>query len=70
MLKASIELSLGSVDQKAAGKVKKSVRKAADKITSKFAKKLKGKRKLKGQVDEILAGQAKNDQESAESVNP
>lgn len=59
MLKTSINLTLSTIDEKASSKIKKSVEKAADRITAKFAKKLKGKSKLKGQVNEIVGKKAK-----------
>lgn len=59
MLKTSINLTLTGIDEKAAVRVKKSVEKAADRLTSKFAKKLKGKAKIKGQVKEIVGKKSK-----------
>lgn len=59
MLKTSINLTLSTIDEKASAKIKKSVEKAADRITAKFAKKLKGKAKLKGQMNDMVGKKSK-----------
>lgn len=59
MLKTSMNLTLTSIDEKAAARVKKSVEKAAERLTAKFAKKLKGKGKLKGQVNQMVGKKSK-----------
>ena len=69
MLKSSITLTLNSIDEKASAKIKKSVEKAVERLTKKFAKNLKGKRKLKGQVNEIVGKKSKTLTELAEPAN-
>ncbi len=67
MLKASINLTLNSVDEKAALKISKSVEKAAEKLTRKFARRLKAKSKLKNEVKGILESSNKTNLESQEN---
>lgn len=63
MLKSSITLTLNSIDEKASAKIKKSVEKAVERLSRKFAKNVKSKKKG------IVAGKkSKNPVESADSI--
>jgi len=54
MLATSINITLNSIDEKAASKIAKSVERAAEKLTKKFAKRMKVKGKLKNEVKQIV----------------
>jgi hypothetical protein len=54
MLVTSINITLNTIDEKAAGKISRSVEKTADRLTKKFAKKLKMKGKIKEDVAEMV----------------
>ena len=59
MLVTSIHITLNSIDEKAASKIKKSVEKTADTLTKKFAKNMKVKGKAKTDVKEIVSKKKK-----------
>jgi hypothetical protein len=58
MLVTSINITLNTIDEKAAGKISRSVEKTAERLTKKFAKKLKMKGKVKEDVN-LLMGKKK-----------
>jgi len=59
MLITSINISLGSIDEKSASKISKSIEKAAEKMTKKFAKHLKVKSKAKADVKDAVSKKKK-----------
>jgi hypothetical protein len=59
MLITSINITLNTIDEKAAGKISRSVEKAAEKLTKRFAKKLKMKGKVKEDVSKLVGRKRK-----------
>lgn len=59
MLITSINITLNTIDEKAAGKISRSIEKTAERLTKKFAKRLKMKGKVKEDVTLMLGKKKK-----------